>query len=49
MTTLRKILDFVYSLPYLFSLYNYPEHSGMLHNDALTSAMMHTLDHSSLT
>ena len=49
MTTLCKVSDFVDALPFLFSLYYYPEHSGTFHNDPLTSAMMHTLDHSSMT
>ena len=50
MTTLRKVLDFIDTLPSLFSLYYYhPEHSGTFHDDPLTSIMMHTLDHSSMT
>ena len=49
MTTLRKVLDFVYFLPFLFSLYHHPEPSGTFYNDPLTSAMTHTLDHTSMT
>ena len=49
MTTLRKVLDFVYFLPFLFSLYHHPELSGTFYNDPLTSAMTHTLDHTSMT
>ena len=49
MTTLKKVSDFIYFLPFLFSLYHYPEPSGMFYDDPLTSAMMHTLDRSSMT
>ena len=49
MTTLKKVLDFVYFLPFLFSLYHCPEPSGMFYDDPCTSAMMRTLDHSSMT
>ena len=49
MTRLRKISDFIDMLPFLFSLYYYPEHSGTLQDDPLTSTMMHTLDRSSMT
>ena len=48
MTTF-KVSDFFYFLPFLFSLCHHPEPSGMLYNDPLTSAMTHTLDHSSMT
>ena len=34
---------------FLFSLYHHPESSGMFYDDPLTSAMTHTLDHSSMT
>ena len=49
MTTLSKVSDFVYFLPFLFSLYHYPEHSGTFYSDPPTSAMTHTLDRSSMT
>ena len=49
MTTLKKVLDFCYFLPFLFSLYHYPEPSRTFYDDPLTSAMTHTLDHSSMT
>ena len=32
MTMLRKVLDFVYFLPFLFSLYHHPESSGMFYD-----------------
>ena len=48
MTALRGILDFVYQLPFLFSLYYNPEPSGMLYDDAHTISMTHTPDHSSM-
>ena len=48
-TVLKKVSDFFYFLPFLFSLYHHPEPSGMFYNDSLTSAMTHTLDHSSMT
>ena len=49
MTTLSKVLDFVYFLPFLFSLYHYPEPSGTFYDDPLIPAMTHTLDRSSMT
>ena len=49
MSTLKKVLDFVYFLPFLFSLYHYPEPSGTFYNNPPTSAMTRTLDHSSMT
>ena len=49
MTTLRKVSDFVFFLPFLFSLYHYPEHPGTFYDDPLTPAMTHTLDRSSMT
>ena len=49
MTTLRKVSDFVYSLPFLFSMYHYPESSGTFYDNPHTSIMTHTLDHSSMT
>ena len=49
MTTLRKVLDFIFFLPFLFSLYHYPEPSRTFYDDPLTSTMMHTPEHSSMT
>ena len=49
MTTLRKVSDFVYFLPFLFSLYHLPEPSGMFYDSPSTRPMMYTLDHSSMT
>ena len=49
MTTLHKVSDFVYLLPFLFSLYHHPEPSGMFYPDPHTTVMTHTLDHSSMT
>ena len=40
MTTLRKVSDFVYFLPFLFSLYHHPEHSGTFYDNPLTHIMM---------
>ena len=48
-TTLSKISDFVYFLPFLYSLYHYPEPSGTFYSDPHTTVMTHTLDHSSMT
>ena len=48
MNTLKKVSDFFYFLPFLFSLYHYPDPSGTLYDDPLTSAMTHTLDRSSM-
>ena len=49
MISLKKVSDFIYFLPFLFSLYHHPEPSRMLYDDPLTSVMTHTLDHSSMT
>ena len=49
MTTLRKVTDFIFLLPFLFSLYHYPEPSGTFYNNPPTSVLTHTLDHSSMT
>ena len=49
MTILRKISDFVYFLPFLFSMYHHPEPSGTFYDDPPTSVMTHTLDRSSMT
>ena len=49
MAALKKVSDFFYFLPFLFSLYHYPDSSGTFYDDPLTSAMTHTLDHSSMT
>ena len=49
MAMLRKMSDFVYFLPFLFSLYYYSEPSGTFYDDPPTSALTHTLDYSSMT
>ena len=49
MTALRGISDFVYFLPFLFSLYHHPEHSGMLYNSSYFSVMTNDLAQSSMT
>ena len=49
MAMLRRVLDFIDALPFLFSLYYYPEHSGTIHDSPRTSSMTHTLDNSSMT
>ena len=49
MATFSKMLDFIYFLPFLFSLYHYSEPSGTFYDDAPTFDMTHTLDHSSMT
>ena len=49
MTTFSKMSDFVYFLPFLLSLYYYPEPSGTFHDDPLTSVVTHTPDRSSMT
>ena len=49
MTTLRKMLDFVYFLPFLFTLYHYSESSGTFYPDPHTTVMTHTLDHAGMT
>ena len=41
MTMLRKVSDFVYFLPFLFSLYHHPEHSEMFYGSPYFSALMH--------
>ena len=46
MTMLHKVSDFVYFLPFLFSLYHHPEPSGRFYSDPHTTVMTHTLDHS---
>ena len=48
-TTLSKISDFVYFLPFLFSLYHHPEPSGTFYDNPHTSVMTHTLDRTSMT
>ena len=49
MATLRKMLDFIYFLPFLFSLYHHPEPSGTFYVDPLASTMTHTPDRSNMT
>ena len=49
MTTLHKVSDFVYFLPFLFALYHHPEPSGTFYPDPHATAMTHTLDHPSMT
>ena len=49
MTTLRKVSDFVYFLPFLFALYHHLEPSGTFYPDPHAAAMTHTLDHFSMT
>ena len=49
MTTLRKVLDFVYFLPFLFSLYYHPEPSRTFYNSSRTTSMTYAPDHSSMT
>ena len=49
MIMLRKVSDFVYFLPFLFSLYHHPEPSRTLYNSPHTTPMMHILDHASMT
>ena len=49
MTAVRKVSDFVYFLPFLFSLYHYSEPSGTFYSDPHISVMTHTLDCSSMT
>ena len=49
MTTLRRVSDFVYFLPFLFSLYHHPEPSGTFYDNPHTTAMMNAPDHSSMT
>ena len=49
MTTLKKILDFIYFLPFLFSLYHHPERSGTLYDDPPTTAMTYVPDQLSMT
>ena len=49
MTTLRKVSDFIYFLPFLLSLYHHPEPSRTFYDNPLTSAMTHTPDHPSMT
>ena len=49
MTTLRKVSDFFFFLPFLFSLYHHPEPSGTLYATPDPSIMTHTPDHSRMT
>ena len=49
MTTLKKVSDFFFFLPFLFSLYHHPEPSGIFYDNPPTSVMTHTLDHPSMT
>ena len=49
MTILRKVADFFVFLPFLFSLYHYPEPSGTTYDSPQISVMTHTLDRSSMT
>ena len=49
MTALKRVSDFIHFLLFLFSLYHYPEHSGVFYDNLLTSTMTHTPDHSSMT
>ena len=49
MTTFHKVSDFVYFLPFLFSLYHHPEPSGTFYLDPHTTVVTHTPDHSSMT
>ena len=49
MTILRKTLDFVYFLPFLFSLYHYSEPSGTFYSDPPISVMTHIPDRSNMT
>ena len=49
MTTLRKVSDFVYFLPFLFALYHYSEPSGTFYFDPHATVMTHTPDRSSMT
>ena len=46
---IKKVSDFIYFLPFLFSLYDYPEPSRMLYDDPHTTAMTYTPDPSSMT
>ena len=49
MTTLRKVSDFFFFLPFLFSLYHHPEPSGTLYATPGPSIMTHTPDRSRMT
>ena len=49
MTTHKKVSDFIFFLPFLFSLYHHPEPSGTLYNNPLTSPVTHAPDHCSMT
>ena len=49
MTTLRRVSDFVYNLPFLFSLYHHPEPYGTLYDDPFTNSMTYAPDHPSMT
>ena len=48
MTAVRGITDFIYFLPFLFSLYHHPEPSGTFYDSPHTTPMTHTLDHASM-
>ena len=48
MTTIRGIMDFVYFLPFLFSLYHHPEPSRTLYNSPYITSMMYIPDHPSM-
>ena len=49
MIMLHKVSDFVFFLPFLFSLYHHPEPSETLYDTPFPSTMTHTPDHSSMT
>ena len=49
MTMIRKVSDFVYFLPFLYSLYLHPEPSRTFYDDPHTTTMMNTPEHSSMT
>ena len=49
MNTLHDVSNFIFLLPFLFSLYHHPEPSGTLYDTPLLTAMTHTPDHSSVT
>ena len=47
-TTLRKVSDFVFFLPFLFSLYHHPEPSRTFYDNPHTSVLTHVPDCSSM-
>ena len=49
MTAVRGVADFIYFLPFLFSLYHYPEHSRMSHDSPDASDLTYTPDHPGMT